>query len=327
MRTTVRIALAALLTLGAVAAPAVARAPVLNPPIDCVLGETCYIQNYVDTDPSGGAADFTCGALAYDGHKGTDFALFTQEDMRAGVDVLAAAPGTVRALRDGMADHLYGTPDAPDIAGKECGNGVVIDHGDGWSTQYCHLKQGSIAVIEGQRVGKTTVLGQVGLSGQTQFPHVHMSLRHNGEVVDPFNPDGVIACGAPRAETLWQDPIDYVAGGLISIGVTDHIPSYDAVKAGTADTAPLTAQAPALVVFALGFGAQPDDVVALELRDPQGAAVFTQNVTLTKTQALYFRAAGKKGADWPDGTYVATARLIRNGTQIDSTTQVITITP
>ena len=85
--------------------------PHLALPLDCTLGESCFIQNYVDDDPGPGAADFTCGALTYDGHKGTDFALTSIAAMEAGVTVRAAAPGVVRGVRDGMPDTgLDATP-------------------------------------------------------------------------------------------------------------------------------------------------------------------------------------------------------------------------
>jgi len=48
---------------------------VLEFPLDCTLDETCFIQQFVDNDPSAIATDFACGSLTYDGHKGTDFAL------------------------------------------------------------------------------------------------------------------------------------------------------------------------------------------------------------------------------------------------------------
>ena len=308
------------------AGPALAREPLLNPPIDCTLGESCYIQNYVDTDPSHGAADFTCGSLTYDGHKGTDFALPTLAAMQAGVDVRPAAPGTVLAIRDGMEDHLQFGPDAPDVTGRECGNGLVIDHGDGWTTQYCHMAKGSISVIKGQRVTKGTTLGQVGLSGQTQFPHVHLTVRHKGQVVDPFNPNGLIACGedAPRGDTLWQNPIAYQAGGMISVGVWDAVPDYDAIKAGRVNADALPATSPALVVFGYAFGARAGDVMRLTLTGPTGEVV-SQDMALNKTQALLFRASGKRGTSWPTGTYKAEATLLRDGTPIDSMTRDIEI--
>ena len=75
-------------------------------PLRCDLGKTCYIQQYIDHDTGPKAADFTCGSLSYDGHDGTDLALPTRAAMQAGVDVLAAQAGTVKGLRDGVADFL-----------------------------------------------------------------------------------------------------------------------------------------------------------------------------------------------------------------------------
>lgn len=60
------------------AVPVMAQDFSLGQPIDCALGDSCYIQNYVDHDPSPAASDFSCGVLTYDGYKGTDFALPTR---------------------------------------------------------------------------------------------------------------------------------------------------------------------------------------------------------------------------------------------------------
>jgi D-3-phosphoglycerate dehydrogenase len=49
-----------------------------------------------------------------------------------------------------------------EIAGRECGNGVVIAHEDGWETQYCHMRRGSVAVQPGERVARGQTLGLVG---------------------------------------------------------------------------------------------------------------------------------------------------------------------
>ncbi len=311
------VAFAWLITL---ALPAQARDLILNPPIDCTLGKTCFIQNYVDQDPGPGAADYTCGGLSNDGHKGTDFALPDLRAMARGVNVLAAAPGVVRAMRDRWPDIAYGTPGAPDLQGQDCGNGVVISHGGGWETQYCHLKLGSITVRPGDRVTKGAVLGQVGLSGRTQFPHVHLSLRHKGKVVDPFDPDMIVSCAAPPAHQMWQTPIAYVPGGLIAIGIATHMPDFTEIKAGPAQPPVLPAKAPALVLWAHIYGGEPGDVLAFSLRGPRGVVV-ARDITLTKAQARLFRAVGKrqKGlgpAGWPAGRYMGEVRLMRGGKQI-----------
>ena len=61
--------------------------------------------------------------------------------MTKGVNVTAAAAGTVRAIRDGMPDQPISAQNCASIAGKECGNAVAVQHRGGWETRYCHLKK------------------------------------------------------------------------------------------------------------------------------------------------------------------------------------------
>ena len=170
-----------LIAICSLAATSAAGEVVLEFPLDCTLDETCFIQQFVDDDPSAIATDFACGSLTYDGHKGTDFALNSLAQQAAGVDVLAAAEGTIMGVRNDMNDILQITPDAPDVSDRECGNGVVIKHIDGFETQYCHMAKGSIIVSSGQTVQAGETLGKVGLSGQTQFQHLHVAVRKDGE--------------------------------------------------------------------------------------------------------------------------------------------------
>ena len=101
------------------------------------------MQNYVDQDPGPGARDHTCGPLSYDGHGGTDIRVAGRPEMAAGVAVLATAPGVVRVARDEMADAPASN------GGPEAGNAVVLDHGNGWQSQYSHLRQDSVTVAVG----------------------------------------------------------------------------------------------------------------------------------------------------------------------------------
>jgi hypothetical protein len=85
-------------------------------PIDCEIGNSCYIPNYVDADPSHTATVFTCGKLTYDSHIGTESALPTGLKLQDIVSVLASASGIVTATRYGMKDHLQRTASPPDVA-------------------------------------------------------------------------------------------------------------------------------------------------------------------------------------------------------------------
>lgn len=286
-------------------------------PADCTLGTGCYIQQYHDHDPGPSALDYTCGPMSYDGHDGTDIALPTRAEMAAGVAVLAAAPGVVKGLRDGIADA------APFPAGQDCGNGVVIDHGAGWETQYCHLKQGSVVVGTGDAVEVGTVLGQIGQSGRAEFPHLHFALRQNGKAVDPFAPNAT-ACGAAR-DDLWAGDLPHQPGGILGLGLTDQVPEFDAIKAGLPSPT-LPASAPALVVWAYVFGPRAGDALIFEQTGPEGAVV-TERVVFEKTQALAFRAVGRKlrGAEWAAGPYRGRVTMMRGAVEIGRQEIVITV--
>ena len=170
-----------------------AKPPTLGLPIRCSLGKDCWLVNFVDTDPGPGRRDYACGIRTYNGHKGTDIAIRDLGVMAEGIDVLASAPGIVKALRDGMEDIDFTQPGSPSIKGKDCGNGLVLAHEGGWTTQYCHLRRGSVRVRRGQEVIAGQILGLVGLSGVQRAGIILREHRHRRYVQlsrRPHDPDG-----------------------------------------------------------------------------------------------------------------------------------------
>ena len=160
----------------------------LDLPIDCAFPDRCFVQFHVDRRPGLTVGDWRCGQLTYDTHRGTDFRVLSKEDFAAGIPVRAAAAGKVIALRDGMDDIDVVELGRSKVEGRAGGNQVVIAHDDGWETWYWHLRKGSITVQQGQSVAAGAKLGIVGLSGDTNFPHLHFELRRNRNViVDPFD--------------------------------------------------------------------------------------------------------------------------------------------
>ena len=308
------------------AGSALAEGFLLQPPIDCDLSNTCYIQQYMDHDPSAEFRDYHCASQSYNGHRGTDFALPSIADIDKNIAVLATADGTVQGIRDGMADVEYTAATADQVRNRECGNGVQIDHGQGWVTQYCHLKQGSIRVKPGQTVSVGDTLGHVGISGRAAFPHVHLTVRKNGTPVDPFDPDGSVTCATPGDSTLWADPPAYRPGGLISMGFSDHVPDFSTVKSGTAAKTEILTDAPALVIYGFAFGVRAGDVIRLSITGPKGE-VTADDIVLDKTQSRSFRAIGKKRPwrPWPTGDYHGSVSLLRGDKVIDQSDKVITL--
>ena len=287
-------------------------------PVDCTLGTDCYIQQGVDHDPTEGISDFQCGSLTYDGHTGTDFALPYNKSVFEGVTVVASAPGLVVGARNDMPDILQVGPDAPEIGGRECGNGVVVSHGNGWETQYCHLARGSVTVEPGDVVRSGQPLGLIGLSGLTQFPHVDFTVRKDGKTVDPFAPEGIAACDSAGGPTLWRRDISMPPGGLIGSGFSDGVPEYETIKQGDAAVQVITADTP-LVLWAFMFGGRTGDAVHLRIFGPDGH-VMDETAALDATQAQLYRAVGRKAPDkgWPAGTYIGEVQMIRDGIVLDA---------
>lgn len=300
-----------------VARPAAAEAPRLELPIGCKVGEDCFVQNYVDQDPGPGRRDHACGPLTYDGHDGTDIRLPDYVAMEKGVPVLAAAPGVVTALRDGMDDvnmNIVGREKLMKVGG---GNVVILDHGDGWQTMYLHMKRGSIAVHKGQRVEAGQRLGLVGLSGLTEFPHVHFGVRHDGKPVDPFVGEvPFTACGQPRAP-LWSEA---AAGELVyrptaglGAGFAVRTPEAEAARRGEHAAEALPTDAPLLVMWADLMGVRAGDRQRVRIEAADGRVLFDHTSAVPADKVAWFAYQGLKrpAGGWPKGPYRGTVTLTR----------------
>lgn len=96
-------------------------------------------------------------------HKGVDL------KVPQGTPVQAANSGEVILAEEGFYLH---------------GKTVTIDHGQGITTIYLHLK--SINVRKGDKVTKGQIIGRVGETGLATGPHLHWGLYVHGVPVDPL---------------------------------------------------------------------------------------------------------------------------------------------
>jgi len=291
--------------------------PSLTFPVACTLGEDCFITALMDHDPGLYTTDFSCGTLTRDGHKGTDITLVDLKAMEAGVDVLAAAAGTVVGIRDRLPDTGEGYGD------EDCGNGVALSHGGGWVTQYCHLKRGSITVAPGDTVSAGDPLGQVGRSGAATLPHLHLSVFLDEVPVDPFAPD-TKGCGNGSAP-LWESQVTAAPAGFLATGFATSAPTQAALREDASSTEALSATAP-IIAWVSGYGSRPGDILSLSVTHPSG--LFTeQTVTLDRRQETWLRFTGRRytSTPWPQGPYTATFTLTRQGAVLaqSSTTAIV----
>lgn len=113
-----------------------------------------------------------------------------------------------------------------------CGVGVMIDHRRGWKTLYCHLMPRSVNVKEGDKVAQGQVIGKMGESGNTTFPHLHFEVMHWGRPVDPFQPTRRTQCDY-QDFSLWDKSlplIEYRSHGVIMAGMSNDKPDTRIIR-------------------------------------------------------------------------------------------------
>jgi hypothetical protein len=330
MRRIVRLALAVMVTLWLtqLVAPSIALAangqpPAFGSPVKCKLGQRCFIQNYVDQAPGPQVEDYACGKLSYDGHKGTDIRVSDLVDLAKGVTVIAAAGGRVKATRDGMPDRDFRDADAKLVRNVECGNGVIIDHGGGWLSKYCHMRRGSILTPKGTVVVAGQALGLMGLSGKTSFPHLHFGVTYKEKVVDPFTglqQREAETCSANvRANTLWRPAVtsllNYKTSGIIGSGFATRKPDIKQIEIGKFKLRKASTQAPVLLYWVQMYGLQPGDKGEVVVTRPDGTILAqTRNIHDGSHKAQWYTFIGKrrpKSGQWPAGDYTGRYKLSR----------------
>ena len=331
-----------------------AGAPVLSLPIACSVGSPdtaeCWVQALMDHDTGPGIADFRCGGRAKNdknrfglAHQGVDIGVLDWAANDQHLSVLAAAPGRVIGLRDGEIDTpIFQVQANAKSQAKACGNGVVIAHGNGWRTQYCHLQQDSVAVKDGQQVERGTPIGIAGTSGLASHPHLHfVLLHHNGDTLVPYDPfDGTSineGCETAR-QSLWdsaaQQALQYRAVEIIKAGFTNQtVTGKTLLNTLRPDAHLALSPEQRMIAFAYFAGAQKGSVVELTVRDEAGNIQFSGKRRQQHNRARQWAAVTLgKNSDFTaqSGQYSLSIRIYdQQGTLIAKDTRhtVVSVTP
>jgi murein DD-endopeptidase len=109
------------------------------------------------------------------------------ESLGYGVDVLAVSDAIVAAVRDDMTEVTRVSARVKHQQNDAAGNYVSLDLGNGRFAVYEHLKPRSIRVRPGQRVSRGDTIAQLGFTGDSTGPHLHL---HVGDAALPLAAEG-----------------------------------------------------------------------------------------------------------------------------------------
>lgn len=110
-----------------------------------------------------------------------------------GVDFAAPAGTPIFSIGQGVVTKVG--------SDARSGNFVIIDHGGGRTSSYSHLA--GFNVKEGEEVTPDTKLGNVGMTGHTTGPHLHLVVKDGGNAINPAKVIGS-AQQSPRVHDLNQ---------------------------------------------------------------------------------------------------------------------------
>lgn len=200
----------------------------------------------------------------------------------------AMADGTVLRLRDGGPDRLVLTPeDRLAVGSRECGNGVVIGHSDGVEVQY---------------------------------PHVHVTIRRQGEVIDPFTGRALSeGCSVPEMKPLFSRAIVQALGRgdaqLVGFGLSGS-PIDHASITTIGPPAAAWSGSTAIVAWAWFLNLRRAERIDIELTGPTDESIaYETTKPVDRNKASFSAYVGKRRTP-PPGDYKVRVTLLRDGKAI-----------
>src|SRR5690554_5563851 len=92
-----------------------------------------------------------------------------------GIDIAAPIGTPVHSPYSGVVKSVY--------SNNTGGIQMIVDHDNGFRTGYAHLNEA--IKRPGQRVSQGEIIAKTGNTGTSTGPHLHLTLRKNGELVNP----------------------------------------------------------------------------------------------------------------------------------------------
>lgn len=298
--------------------------PELTWPIASPVNTDHFVSNYLDHDPTSAIVDHDGMPHAYDGHEGTDMSTVSLRYMDRGIEIVAAAPGTVRRVVYDQYDRNLSWD------GDQRWNAVYVRHDDESEAWYGHLRTSSVVVKEGESVERGQLLGLMGSSGRSTTPHLHLEV---GRIVSgSWQHRGPWQGSHCTQESLWGNQLPHAADGgfrCLGVFVTTREAVGGDVNALAIDSLKQHPLEPAVVgidepylVFWLRYQCPDGGDYSYEIRRPDGSVWSSNDYILDGHRKGHYRYSWRTwssrvtAADY--GTW--TLDIATGGTVVRSTT-------
>ena len=322
----------------------------LIPPVRCKIGRSCFITEYVDVTSNGLAHDYRCGPLSKNGAEETIFTATHQTHTKNNLDATASAGGRVQAVRAHISDTKNTVTiqkekegDAKSRRSKrrrdlltqaeniktDPGNYIILEHNDGWRTEYRYLQQNSITLRPGDTVKAGQIIGKFGQTGGfhtggAYFPRLGFKVTLDGKTVAPFigltqNPickaDAQPLRKVKTDQALWHtsyhSDLTYIPVGILGMDIIDTaqgFPSNSVIRVHSSQFKEST-----LIFWTSAFGVQVGDRILLELFHPHGALIGeTRSVYLRRRGIIVnFLSVAPQQQKWQSGSYRGLFKMFR----------------
>lgn len=304
-----RLAALFILVFLAFGAPRAEAAPLMFPLV-CEAGQGCFIIGYPDVEKAPDSAkDYACGPATAEGDPFLRIGLPDVATLTLGLFVVAADKGRVIDATDGLPDTVAASKAQIKKGTSVCGNGIVIDHGQGLTTAYCHLRRGSIKVKNGDVVEKGQVIASAGQSGVALWPQLGFSIQKNGFAIDPITGGSPAeGCGFKARDVVELPEAfkTYQPAAIVNLGFSIAPQTAQAVALGKAERfAQIAPSSPSITLWGMVVGLKKGDTVKTTLSDGRGRVFHHQSLVMDKDRDRQLINFGRpRGyAYWRPGTY------------------------
>ncbi|CBN55064.1 MULTISPECIES: M23 family metallopeptidase [Kamptonema] len=105
----------------------------------------------------------------------------------SGIAIAGSMGSPIKAVDGGVVKTVVSNcKEGVQNCGGGYGNWIEIDRGNGRTTRYAYLREGSVKLKVGDRISQGQVIGELGSTGTTADPRLHFETRINGTAVNPY---------------------------------------------------------------------------------------------------------------------------------------------